>query len=95
MSMAAEDPLAFGAPSPAFLQKHGTLYCAFCGRAGLRTQANLIPMGGPKRASFKKAFACCEAHLEATRKAALRQIEIDQEGFDSEAGFSISRTFGI
>lgn len=44
--------LKFGPPSEAFLQKHGTFYCSCCKREGLRTKAELVPLGWPRSISM-------------------------------------------
>lgn len=87
--------IQFGAPGAAFLGKHGKLYCGICRKDGVRTVAELMPLGWPKSVVFKKEFACCASHLEAAAQAALARIRLDRDVSESEGEFQISQRFGV
>lgn len=87
--------LIFGAPSPEFVKKHGQLSCACCRKEGEKTPATQMPLGHPRSVTFKRMFASCDAHLEATRQAAERQIAMDVDDAYSEAAFNLSSRFRI
>lgn len=87
--------ITFGAPSEAFLRKHGNLYCACCRKGGVKTKATAIPLGWPKSVVFKKDFASCSDHLEVSRQAALQQIRDDHDDYESEGLYQARTQFGF
>lgn len=88
--------LVFGAPSQQFLQKHGNLYCACCKRVGSTTQAAFMPLGWPKSVVFKREFASCAKHLEETKGAARRRLEVDrQDDYESEGEHQVRQRFRL
>lgn len=76
--------LTFGPPSSAFLAKHGNLYCKCCSQEGQKVAADHIPLGWPKSIVFKREFASCAAHLEATRERALQRLQQDYASFSAD-----------